>query len=315
MNINKYLENAIAAFNNEFKEMGNPCVLSALNFIDGKIPSYGDDKTTGNNKYNNGFYIRLLYTLKYTYAYFLEYIEMYSKLLENEIVWKRKERNVLSIGCGNLIDYYSLRKSIEEKGLKNRQIKYTGVDKVKWWNEWWNKIEEDCSDDVIITKNMDIDDFISEAQQAFDIYTFPKSLSEINKNTLEKFAWRVAFNNNKYSSRDEKKFYILFSIRKNGETGDYYDKDINRMRILIDGIKKKGYNAIERKSSNSIKNRSEDELYKELYNYVTELKSHCPKNNDGCKECNDCNIDRKPMLAFNKHAGFKIYEFKRKQIL
>lgn len=77
------------------------CELKELNFQAGAIPDYEAKE------------IQQLYLLRYAFAYAFEYSNMYDDILSK--INNTNQIAVTSIGCGAMIDYWSLIKSIQEK--------------------------------------------------------------------------------------------------------------------------------------------------------------------------------------------------------
>lgn len=111
---------------------------------------------------------------------------------------------VLSIGCGAMLDlvgfYYALR---EQKGLNKCTPYYYGVDLVDWQCEATKLI-----DNVkFIRGGIENIDFVFDDIMSIDIIFFPKSISEISKNSLNSFV------NNMSGYSLNNKIYIINSRR------------------------------------------------------------------------------------------------------
>ena len=289
--INKYLERKYSAFKIRFESKENPCTLKELNYGFNNIPNYND------------FDVRTLYILRYTYAYYFAYRQMYKNLLR--FTGSIDKIKVLSIGCGNMIDYYSLRDVLNWRNLEKTIIEYTGVDKVKWWGEI-----KKAHCDTIIAENKDIKSFISKNYTAFDIYICPMSLSEIGKNTLMAIVENIAKN-----SIGKKAFYILFLVRKNNDKEHDDDKKIKALKRKFEELGYEITKSINR--FNTLDNTDNYPRYpNDIKEYLKEMKTHCPKHNKKSEIlCKECKINREAMRYFKSYTSLEILEFKRKQIL
>lgn len=89
------------------------CKFKELNFEAGALPDYEDIN------------IQQLYLLRYAFAYAFEYSRMYLDVLSqmdgvNGI-------SVTSVGCGSMIDYWSLVHALEMKRKIDCSIRYVGM--------------------------------------------------------------------------------------------------------------------------------------------------------------------------------------------
>lgn len=77
--------------------------------------SYGNQDATGGQEHAKDYqkkYIQDLYALRYMYAYAYEYKGMFHRLLaEQQFAGGMK---VLSVGCGNGIDFWALQKALAD---------------------------------------------------------------------------------------------------------------------------------------------------------------------------------------------------------
>ena len=116
--IEGYLENVLKDF---CKYLGSePRLLrfKNVNFNAGTIPDYTD------------IHVQQLYLLRYVYAYAFEYKSMYESLLQRQ---RYKDNiSVVSIGCGTMVDYWSLVEALKERGIRDCTVKYRGIDSVDW---------------------------------------------------------------------------------------------------------------------------------------------------------------------------------------
>lgn len=118
ISIEAYLENVLDDFSEYIESEPQLCELKNVNFNAGGIPDYTDKN------------IEQLYLLRYAYAYSFEYKSMYDSLFD---IQKYENRiSVASIGCGSMIDYWSLAEALKERGKERCIIKYKGIDVIDW---------------------------------------------------------------------------------------------------------------------------------------------------------------------------------------
>ena len=104
ISMSEYLENIYVDFASDINEQTKLCQLKGLNFAAGCLPDY------------NNLQIQRLYLLRYSFAYGFEYSGIYSEVLAR--LHNPQKVCVVSIGCGNFLDYWSLVQSIEKKNLE-----------------------------------------------------------------------------------------------------------------------------------------------------------------------------------------------------
>lgn len=94
------------------------CKFKELNFEAGALPDYEDIN------------IQQLYLLRYAFAYAFEYSRMYLDVLSQ--MDDVNSISVTSVGCGSMIDYWSLVHALEIKHKLDCSIRYVGIDKIDW---------------------------------------------------------------------------------------------------------------------------------------------------------------------------------------
>ena len=222
--ITDYLEYIFDEFKAEISGMDTLCDLRNVSFEGGNLPDY-------NNRAQ-----ALLYCLRYHFGYAFEYKHIYQNYILNN--FNHDHINVLSIGCGNGIDLWSLDQAINCSNTPIKSIIYLGVDRVDWGERF------ECSpNDQIEYYQGDVQK-LPACTDNVDVVIFPKSLSEladadlsylselINESTNEVIisaSFRTDTNN---LNRDSYKFnnFIKMFIGKGfeiakGETGVYYTID------------------------------------------------------------------------------------------
>jgi len=221
--IEEYLENVLKDFCKYLDSEPRLCDLKNVNFNAGTIPDYTD------------IHVQQLYLLRYVYAYAFEYKSMYESLLQRQ---RYKDNiSVVSIGCGTMVDYWSLVEALKERGIRDCTVKYRGIDSV----DWNYKFKPRSKDDVRFIESDAIKVFEQAKQLSSDVCIFPKSISEF---THEDFETLCAGFGDKEIEKDI--FYILISLRS-----DEYsmERDISRTKKLIDAIQDNGYSTSDKYNS------------------------------------------------------------------
>lgn len=200
--INDYLENILCDFEDYIMKKPYLCDLKKMNFNSGNIPDYSN------------LHVQQLYLLRYTFAYAFEYKYMYLDLLNNNTYLTNL--SVLSIGCGNAVDYWSLVKATNENFFTKYNITYCGIDIIDWNYKF--KVRKK---DSVCFRNFDVVEFIDTLPSLDpNIYIFPKSISEFSYDEFE-----IICRNFETKNITNDKIYLLISIRS-----DTYsmDCDLNR---------------------------------------------------------------------------------------
>lgn len=96
--INSYLDIICSDFHDYLNANVCLCDLKEVHYDAGRIPDYSN------------IHVQQLYLLRYAYAYAFEYKQMYEYLFKRYSVGT--PIHVMSIGCGNMIDYWSLAHAV-----------------------------------------------------------------------------------------------------------------------------------------------------------------------------------------------------------
>ena len=191
------------------------CKFKKLNFEAGALPDYTDIN------------IQQLYLLRYAFAYAFEYSRMYLDVLSQ--MDDVNHISVTSVGCGSMIDYWSLVHALEMKRKIDCSLRYVGIDKI----DWNYKIPQRQNDEVHYLVGNAKDFFANNSQFISDVYFFPKSISEFSESELN--AMTNSFSLKKIQ---KSKFFICISLRE--EQGSM-DRDIQKTKCLIEAISKNGF--------------------------------------------------------------------------
>lgn len=191
------------------------CKFKELNFEAGALPDYEDIN------------IQQLYLLRYAFAYAFEYSRMYLDVLSQ--MDDVNSISVTSVGCGSMIDYWSLVHALEIRHKLDCSIRYVGIDKI----DWNYKIPERQNDEVHYLIGNAADFFTGNSQFVSDVYFFPKSISEFSDGELNAMS-------NSFSSKNIQKdrFFVCISLR---EDQGSMDRDIQKTKCLIEAISKNGF--------------------------------------------------------------------------
>ena len=112
--------------------------------------------------------------MRYDLAYAHEYKVMCAEMLESMNPGASLE--VTSLGCGNMVDYWSLKRVLPA----NCRVSYHGVDAIDWDDKF-----AACKGDKIDFALQYISDYLYDCDELkSDVYVFPKSISEIDDNEL-----------------------------------------------------------------------------------------------------------------------------------
>lgn len=295
IDITDYIEKIYGDFSLYANGENYLCELKELNFQAGAIPDY------------EAIEIQQLYLLRYAFAYAFEYSNMYDDILSK--MESNAQIAVTSIGCGAMIDYWSLIKSIQEKRLDDIQIVYTGIDEISW-NYKFKKRKEDKG----CFKKENIVDYMN-SQDVFDsdIYFFPKSISEFDSDEMA-----VICDNLKNKEIMKDKLYFGISLRYDQGS---MDRDMSKTKLIMEALKDNGFKGkssydryIHFKEDRGIAAYDYEFKYPEAaLNYVKTLNTRCKEFCEMGQNCNpDCKpkLNRQPTLKTGKIC-YQVIEFER----
>lgn len=290
--INDYLDNVYEEFQEYINSSDNLCELKNLHFDAGNLPDYSN------------IHIQQLYILRYTYAYAFEYKRMYKKLLQRLSSIDSKVLKVLSIGCGNIVDYWSLSQVIPKKC----RIEYVGVDCI----DWYNKFSRRKQDDVEFVKSGILEYFETKDAIDADVYIFPKSISEFSKSDIEEICNCIK---PKCINKDE--VHFLFSLRSDSGS---LRRDMDNTEIIYEEMCSLGFYTHDKKDlyttfSDDTKDRKIRKLDydfqhpQKIVGLLKELHTCCGEYDSCYEECKDL-LDRLPILSC-KNINWQIFTFKK----
>lgn len=157
MTITDYINMKAEGLKNKLAAGASLCGCRSLRFDAGRVPDYTND------------ILQDVYVLRYGLAYAFEYKKMYTRLLDRTL--PEHELDVVSLGCGNMIDYWSLKQVLPA----SCQVRYHGVDKIDWEDKF-----SACPGDSVDFTQQDIYAYLDSCKElSADVYIFPKSISEL----------------------------------------------------------------------------------------------------------------------------------------
>lgn len=153
---------------------------------------------------------------------------MYSYFLKKIDPEKKMERlKVTSIGCGSMIDYWSLTRVIPPKC----SIYYRGIDRIQWSYCMPVRARDDVK-----RRQGDIVELCQNTQELIaDVYIFPKSINELSFEDIQKLGESFG---NKIS--DRKLVCLLFSLRT--DDGSMH-RDMEKTKCIYESMISNGFNS------------------------------------------------------------------------
>lgn len=268
-NLYNYLMSVKANFEDYLSSGKALCDLSSMRFNSGNLPDY-------TNKH-----IQELYILRYTYAYAFDYKYLYKMALSDV---KKKHIKVLSIGCGNYVDYFGLRAAVS----RSASIDYHGVDVV----DWYYKFNADSGDRITFSKGDVLEYLLKQDQLDYDLYIFPKSISEFSKRELQQIGKAIA-----EMVPSEKNIKILLSLRAKEQSMNSDKANSTVLHdalcecgMLADSNNRKTYKL--KSNINQLRINKIDESFDnptEIDCLLKHLSDYCNENQSFAK-CNSCPV-------------------------
>lgn len=289
--INRFLDNILIDFDQYVMSCQDLCKLWDAHYDAGRIPNYSDVN------------IQQLYLLRYAYAYAFEYKYMYQLLLYS--IPLPDEITVTSIGCGSMVDYWSLTRAVGDRCT----IDYRGIDTI----DWHYKFSARALDTVVYYRENALD-YMQQNYAPSDIFIFPKSISEFSLREVEQLTKCISEKN---MLKD--RVHFLFSLRNDQGS---MARDMQKTKALFNMLIDRGFQT--RSKNNMYYQFGEDVQGKtiqsvdsdfnhpgKIIDYIKELYAACPKF-DQCVKKEGCQkrLGRFPMLKC-KYAAWQIFSFER----
>ena len=277
--ITEYLEYLTQEFLKEIRGMNAYCDLKSVSFKDGLLPDY-------NNRAQ-----ALLYCLRYHFGYAFEYEYIYNNHILGNIT--NDHINVLSVGCGNGIDLWSLDHAIGSSSSRIGQINYIGVDSIDWGEKFTG-----ARGDNIHYINCPITQAESPLRfiRDTDVLFLPKSISELKHFDLECIANIVAPRTN----------WICLAASFRTEENNFLD-DMNKFDDLIEFFEGYGLTIVSGEKNKAY--IGEDKAIISIYSdyvypdntldLIRNLHNECASRSDDSRECNcrcQSTLSRNPIL-------------------
>lgn len=290
--INDFLDNILRDFMEYVDKQERLCDLLDVHFDAGRLPDYSN------------VHVQQLYLLRYAYAYAFEYKYIYHRLIEMYNL--EKNITVTSIGCGNLLDYWSLAHVVKTQS----DICYRGIDTI----DWSYKIDSRSCDDVECTVGNACTLFKNDPHFPSDIYIFPKSISEFSEQNVHELA-------KCFTKRNISKNVVHFIFSLRFDSGSK-ERDINKTKIFYDKLIECGFHTNDTHSRHLVFNQDcKDKCISSLdydfrhpgnvVDYIKELYKKC-SDFDTCNNESNCKsrLGRWPILKC-RYAAWQIFTFER----
>lgn len=291
--INEYLDAVLQDFEEYVDSEDTLCNLLDAHFDGGGFPDYADE------------HIQQLYLLRYAYGYAFEYKLMYQDLMER--IEFDDTIDVTSVGCGSLIDYWALVRTLK-KNQQDCDITYQGIDVI----DWQYKIQPRKRDTVRFIQKDAVAYFQEEGSLSSDVFIFPKSISEFSSVELNEIA-------NCFFKINKNLICLLFSLRTDDGSMAW---DKGNTKIIYDRLLQSGFRTEERSNTHCLirperqgeKIRILDSDFEHpgnVVNYLKELHKQCA-NYDNCAKSAYCKsrLDRWPILNCQQVA-YQMFVFER----
>ena len=238
------------------------------------------------------------YLLKYFAAYFCDYYQGYAEFFKK---FKGSELNVISIGCGAGIDYYALNRVIADENY-DISVNYLGIDIIDW--EYKPDFE---------FKNQGIDDISAIDVKNVDLIVFPKSLTELNTESLKNFANLIC------RECDSKNIFFLNSYITNNPQNNYCVDGINKFEVIAKILLDSEFNTTDKPHFYTYFTNQNDWLGRHFpffeipdgVRLLTEkLKSKCQEHDTTQPDCQECGVGFIPIFRSN-YIAYNVVEFHR----
>jgi hypothetical protein len=262
------------------------CELKTIRFDNKSKPDYSQK------------IVQQLYLLRYFPAYLCEYKYLYEKVIFTN---KIDHFNILSVGCGCCIDYYSAFLAL---GSKVDCLTYWGIDAI----DWAYRDSLDNSNFHFVLNNICNARFSDKPK--FNLIFFPKSLSEITDDDFNLFLKKIAkphFISNR--------IFLISSIMNKG-----YTYDSTRYNEVADVLRAKSFICSNFKSAQEIKIKGGLKRLDSDFDYPDDIKlaiitlnEHCKGYKENGKNCkDDCitQLNRWPILT-STYLSFQLNLFER----
>lgn len=296
--IENKLQKIFQDFQNELENHQTLCNLKDISFKNNNIPDYS-------NKL-----LQQLYLLRYYPAYFVEYFEIFQKIIKSS--WLDFPFNIVSIGCGCCIDYtalcFAVKKQYPDYNKDDRLFTYKGFDRIEWYNCDLN------TQNFIASREIRDIAHITQLNEDVNILFFPKSIGELNLNQLNSF--KETLNNTNFKTN---RIIVINSMRESK-----VNIDSDNMKPILDKLRDLGFNqnsdnddadwfAFTNNGFQGLNNIFYFSYPSNIQNFIENaLINNCNEFRNNGKSCDFCekNLLRKPILTVN-HIAYNIHVLER----
>lgn len=293
ISINEYLDLILEDFKEYLRSSPCLCHLKDVHYDAGRVPNYSDE------------HVQQFYLLRYAYAYAFEYKCMYEHLLSK--IPKSSRLSVMSIGCGNMIDYWGLAQAVGPDVV----LSYKGYDSV----DWSYKFSGRDGDRLTLILGNAIDAIEEGGSIASDIIVFPKSISEFDHDAIDRFCECLR---TKRILKD--RIYLLVSLRSDPNSAQ---RDVGKVKKIYEALNDAGfesetpYHVATHLKFRNAKIRELDSSFEhpgDVIDLLKVLNTQCAEYKENEKNCYSNCVDRLtrwPMLSC-KSLQWQFFDFSRR---
>lgn len=243
-----------------------------------------------NGNYDDEIYQKI-YALKYLPAYYFEYCILANALLKRLNKNNTTDINIASMGCGLYPDYFALLHN-----LTGINFNYYGYDVCRWETR---KLLPEGNDNLYLASRS-VDHISAKLLGKFDVFIFPKSISDIEQSSdIKQFAQDIAktkkrklyfLNSYVNTSYDQPSVHVKIFEHIHNELirHDFQTTDDHNVTQYM-GNAKTGLKAIDAR-----------------FDYPNECKALCSEKENEC----ECKVGDSPILT-NKYLDYQILEYSR----
>lgn len=288
------MEEIFNQFEKDIEEEKYLCQLKNFDFSGDRLPEY-------ENEMQQEFYL-----LRYLPAYLLEYYQIYSEVIRGEFI--EDKYSILSLGCGCGIDLWGFEFA-RQKYDTFAEVKYTGIDRIKWVHSDFFKGNTFINEDIKERKKLE--------NKEYNIIMFPKSIGEFKDEVFESLKDTL-----RRSEFESDKIVLISSARKTR-----IEKDTEKMNEIAEiFVKNHRYKILNEESRNRCRTFGGEDHYlgkivkgmdypEEIKNYLLSLYQKCEKYKKTGKSCEErCqNIISKYPILTTSQIYFQILYLEREE--
>lgn len=252
--------------------------------------------TPVNDQYSDTIYQKI-YTLRYYPAYYFEYSELAHTLYLSLFNKKYNSINIASLGCGLYPDYFALKHN-----LKNIDFHYDGYDCCEWSTR---SLLPNIDINVSIF-NQSVDKIIQEKINSYDVFIFPKSISDIGQKegSIQTLGSKIA------NTSKNRVFFLNSFINGNLNHVSNHTKIFN---VIHTKMLDSGFQVNESPTKTRFVGEFNDGQGQGLnainssFEYPQEFINRCSKKT---AECGNCEVTKSPILK-NTYTDYQVLEYNK----